>query len=223
MFRPQYGRLGVLRTLFPNVPIMALSATLSPHVLRYTQRALKVNTPTGLIKRSIDRPNIYLHCVPIRHGVSSRKDLLFLVPPALSPHDIPRIPKTMLFMDSRVAVCETTTMLIRRLHPQFRNADVVCDYSTALSEERRAVVMERFILGTCRILVCTEAAGMGVDVSDIVQVIQWTIPRHVNLANFWQCAGRCGRNTETSGIAILFYNKAQCIPDSTGHPLQIVC
>lgn len=202
---------------------MALSATLSPHVLRYTQRVLRLNTPTGLIKRSIDRPNIYLQCIPIRHGVSLRKDLLFLVPQAVSPHDIPMLPKTMLFMDSRVAVCETTTMLIHRLPPQFRNADVICDYSTALSEQRRAAIKERFILGTCRILVCTEAAGMGVDVSDVVRVIQWTIPRHVNPASFWQRAGRCGRNRDIAGIAILFYNKVQRIPDGAGHPLEIFC
>lgn len=202
---------------------MALSATLSPHVLRYTQRVLNVNTPTGVIKRSIDRPNIYLHCIPIRHGVSSRKNLLFLVPQELSPDDIALLPKTMLFIDSRVAVCETATMLIHRLPQQFRNTDVICDNSTALSEQRRAVIMERFILGTCRILVCTEAAGMRVDVSDVVRVIQWTIPRHVNLASFWQRAGRCGQNWEISRIAILFYNKAQRIPTDTGHPLEIFC
>ena len=223
VFRPQYSRLGVLRTLFPNTPIMALSATLCPHVLLYTQRALKLNTPTGLIKRSIDRPNIYLHCIPISHSVASRRDLLFLVPPTTTANNIYNLPKTMVFMDSRVAVCETTTMLIRQLPPRFRSADIICDYSTVLSEKRRQVVMERFTQGTCRILVCTEAAGMGVDISDIVRVIQWTIPRHVNLANFWQRAGRCGRNRNISGIAILFYNKVQCIPQGIQHPLDIFC
>lgn len=161
-----------MRVLLPHTPIMALSATLSPNVLRYAQTVLRMNQPTGLIKRSINRPNIYLICSAIQHTVTSRRDLEFLVPLQMSREQIRAMPKTIIFMDSRLLVCNTTTALIVRLPLEFRGADVICNYSTALSEIRRKEVMERFITGECRILVCTEAAGMGVDVPDVVRVIQ---------------------------------------------------
>lgn len=150
---------------------MALSATLSPHVLRFVQKSLVMNEPTRLLKRSIDRPNIKLVCMPIAHSIASRKDLMFLVPVTSSTFDARKIPKTMLFMDSRAIVCDTATQLITRLPLQHRNSDVICDYSTALSEPRRAQIMQKFKAGVCRILICTEAAGMGIDVPDVQRVI----------------------------------------------------
>ena len=212
--------------LIPHTPIMALSATMSPNVLRYAQTALRMNKPTGLIKRSIDRPNIYLVCVPIEHPIASRKDLDYLIPLEMHEQEIRAIPKTVLFMDSRALVCATTTALITRLQPQFHRADIVCDYSTALSEARRKDVIEKFTMGECRIRVCTEAAGMGVDVPDISRVIQWTVSRQLNISNFWQRAGRCGRNRDLPGVAILFYNKTQQIcntADSTDEGLSLFC
>ena len=223
LFRPQYGRLGVLRVLFPEVPIMALSATLSHHVLLYTQSVLRLNKPTGIVKRSINRQNILLYCIPITHSINSRQDLLFLIPLDIVFGAVRQLPKTMVFMDSRQAVCDMTTTLLARLPPEYRNADIVCDYSTALSESRRHDVMAKFITGECRILICTEAAGMGIDVADVVRVIQWTIPRQLNLASFWQRAGRGGRNRQLQSLAILFYKKAQCIPKGVDHPLKLFC
>ena len=70
--------------------------------------------------------------------------------------EVRTISKTVLFMDSWAVVCAATTALIARLQPLFRSADIVCDYSTALSEARRKDIMEKFMSGDCRILVCTE-------------------------------------------------------------------
>ena len=202
---------------------MALSATLSPHVLHYVQSVLRLNKPTGLIKRSINRPNIFLYCIPMAHSINSRRDLLFLVPRDIVPQEVRQLPKTMIFMDSRQAVCDMTTTLLGRLPQKYRSADIICDYSTALSESRRHDIMAKFIAGQCRILICTEAAGMGIDVSDVERVIQWTIPRQLNLASFWQQAGQAGRNRQLQAIAILFYKKAQRIPSGVEHPLKLFC
>lgn len=49
---------------------------------------------------------------------------------------------------------------------------------------------------------------MGVDVNDIEVVVQWCIPSHLNLSGFWQRAGRCARNLDVQGCAILYYNIA---------------
>ena len=205
---------------------MALSATMSPNVLGYVQTALRMNKPTGLIKRSIDRPNIYLVCIPIKHSIASRRDLKYLIPLQMCEQEVRTIPKIVLFMDSRAVVCAATIALIARLQPLFRSADIVCDYSTALSEGRRKDIMEKFMSGDCQILVCTEAAEMGVDVPDVLRVIQWTVSRQQNISNFWQRAGRCGRNRNVPGVAILYYNKTQricSVPDSSGDSLPLYC
>ena len=70
-------------------------------------------------------------------------------------------------------------------------------------------------MGDCRILICTEGAGMGVDVPDVVCVIQWTISHQLNISNFWQRARHAGRNRNLSSVAILFYHKMQRIVNSS--------
>ncbi|KAL7267476.1 hypothetical protein RUND412_009939, partial [Rhizina undulata] len=113
----------------------------------------------------------------------------------------------MVFLDSRVAVCDLTTALIKLLPTAGASyVDLICDYSAALSIERRKEVLQKFAKGQCRILVFTEAAGMGLDISDIVRVIQWNVPSLLNFSAWWQRAGRGGRSREVQAVAILFYN-----------------
>ncbi|KAF8465385.1 hypothetical protein BDZ91DRAFT_849415 [Kalaharituber pfeilii] len=125
-----------------------------------------------------------------------------------------RIRKTMIFIDSRQTVCSVVDQLERRLALVLQGREVIMDYSTILSEQRREATMLNFKDSlirrkkNTRVLVCTEAAGMGLDVEDIEVVIQWTIPSHLNLPGFIQRAGRCARNPEIQGAAILYYNAA---------------
>ncbi|KAF8475932.1 P-loop containing nucleoside triphosphate hydrolase protein [Kalaharituber pfeilii] len=209
-FRTAYADLGVVRSFFPKIPIMGLSATLSERALSFVHKTLCLQRQTSLIRNSIDHPNVFLTAVPIQFGnIMARRELNNVIP--LGATSATDIRKTMIFVDSREIVCQVVDQLEARLAPELQGCELIMDFSTIISEERREMTMLNFQKNAgirTRVMVCTEAAGMGVDVADVEVVIQWTIPSHVNLTSFWQRAGRCARNLDVQGIAILFYNSA---------------
>ncbi|KAF8457085.1 P-loop containing nucleoside triphosphate hydrolase protein [Kalaharituber pfeilii] len=212
-FRTAYAHIGVVRTFFPKAPVLCLSATLSRRAMRFIHKDLSLHSPTSLIQNTMDRPNVFLTAIPIAHGnIKLRKELESVI--LMNCSDPGRIRKTMIFIDSRQTVCSVVDQLERRLAPVLQGREVIMDYSTILSEQRREATMLNFKDSlirrkkNTRVLVCTEAAGMGLDVEDIEVVIQWTIPSHLNLPGFIQRAGRCARNPEIQGAAILYYNAA---------------
>ena len=162
--------------------------------MKFVHNSLSLHKPTSLILNSMDRPNVFIAAIPIGPGnIKTRHELNAVIPENCS--DVTEIRKIMIFIDSRLAVCEVVDQLESKLKPNLRKGEVVMDYSTILSEHRREITMENFKTSSnTRVLVCTEVAGMGVDVDDIEVVIQWTIPSHLNLSGFIQRAGRCARN-----------------------------
>lgn len=91
---------------------MTLSATLAPHVALYVHKSLELMKGTKLIRKTIDRRNVYLARREITNQ-SNFADLDFLTPNYAC--DITLIPKTMIFVDSRPAVCALTDYLLLRL------------------------------------------------------------------------------------------------------------
>ena len=77
--------------------------------------------------------------------------------------------------------------------------------TTILSEARRVEVLEKFHSGICRIIACTGAAGMGIDIRDVQCVIQWRATSILNLALYFQHAGRAVQDSFCNSVAILFH------------------
>ena len=216
-FRSNYAALSRMRTLWPKVPIMTLSATFAPHVASYVHKSLELMTGAKLIRRQIDRPNIFLARRPISNQ-SSFEDLDFIIPNYEC--DIRLIPKTMIFVDSRPMVCALTDYLLKNLSLAWIRSymdpsdapappeDVVADYTTILSQERRTQVLAKFYEGTCRVIVCTDAAGMGIDIRDVQRVIQWKATSILNLASYFQRVGRAGRDASYDSVAIFFHQSS---------------
>jgi len=97
-FRVQWGSIGTIRPFFPGVPIMTLSATVTPYVRRFIHRNLDMMPETSFIHRSVDRSIIYLHTQWIEWGLNTHKDLYWLVPLQIRhPADIHQ---TIVFSDS---------------------------------------------------------------------------------------------------------------------------
>ena len=111
-FRTTYTSSSQMRTLWPKVPIMTLSATFALHVASYMHKSLELMRRVKLIRRTIDRPNIFFARRPITNGSS------FTVLDCIMPNyacNIRMIPKTMIFLDSRPGVCLLTDYLLLRL------------------------------------------------------------------------------------------------------------
>ncbi|KAJ7859516.1 hypothetical protein B0H14DRAFT_3446642 [Mycena olivaceomarginata] len=95
-----------------------------------------------------------------------------------------------------------TSLLPPELQDAVQGYDIpIRPYNAALSKEYRKKAMEKFREGTVRILVCTDAAGMGCNIPDIDVVVQWKLPASVSV--FVQRAGRAARAHGRTGIAIL--------------------
>ena len=208
---------------------MTLSATSPPHVRKRVNYTLGMAQPSTLIERSIDRPNIYLSVEYVRSSLTSYLDLNYLIPKSnqcASPADIP---KTIVFVDNRKSVWSLTTHLLEVARDEYGFArdeyglekfstgefsHLIADYSTILSQEHRDAVLHDFAAGYIRILVCTEAAGMGVDIADVQRVIQWGVPNFINLSTLWQRMGRAGRSRDTQAVFTLWLQKSMRIKTS---------
>ena len=208
--RSEYAALSRLRMFWPNTPGLALTATMGPHVGKYIHKSLQMTKPTRLIKRCVDRPNIYFHRIGIRNA-SVFSELDWLVPKGICDAQV--IPKTIVFIDSLPGVCAMVDYLIARLKQEWTgerppHRDLICDFSTALSLERREQILASFQEGHNRLLVCTEACGMGLDIGDVLRVIQWKATKLLNLATFFQRAGRAGRISSNRTVAILYHQES---------------
>jgi superfamily II DNA or RNA helicase len=216
-FRPHYRNIGLLRTRFPRAPIMACSATLPEATLSYIHKSLHLETPTVLCDMPTDRTNISLFTAPIERGqLQTRAPLLELVPteaatwdpgssePEWDPMDIP---KTLVFIDDRMACCTLKTELINKFPDAVRGLaqGIVCEYHRTMSQKALDRNLRALRDGTCRIMVCTDAVGMGLDVPDIERVVQWRVPGWLTVCGWWQRAGRAARHPDAAGAAIVYY------------------
>ena len=168
---------------------MTLSATSPPHVRKRVNYTLGMAQPATLIERSVDRPNIYLSVEYVRSTLTSYLDLNYLIPKSNKCESPADIPKTIVFVHNRKSVWSLTTHLLQIAQEEFGSegdfSHLIANYSTILSQEYRDAVFHDFTAGYIRILICTEAVGMGVDIPDVQRVIQWGVPNFINLSTMW--------------------------------------
>ena len=168
-FRSDYKNIGNLRVYFPKTPFLLLSATMAPNVLTYLHTTLGLGHPTVLQKRSIVRSNLKVLFARTRAPAGDYGDLDFLVDPLKPAAGL--IPKTMVFVDSRSVAQAIVNYLCGRLAQELLARDemqsIICIYSAAHTSATRAEHMRMFLSGDCRILVCTDAAGMGMNIPNI--------------------------------------------------------
>ena len=219
-FRPHYRNLGLLRVRWRNVPILACSGTLPTYYLHYLHKSVGLRARTILCELDTDRPNITMVTAPIPTGeVANRKTLEWLVSDGLrnlrpeDDYDYTDIPKTIVFVDNKVMCCNLTTQLLLLL-PEWMRAGgpdsnapgflIIREYHADISTCGRARNMESFRSGLTRLLIATDAVGMGVDIPDVHRVIQWKIPTFLSICGLYQRFGRAGRNGDLA-IAVAYY------------------
>ncbi|KAE9390705.1 P-loop containing nucleoside triphosphate hydrolase protein [Gymnopus androsaceus JB14] len=207
-FRKKYGEMGILRTLLPKgIPFVALSATLPPRVREDIFKKLHFSKKDGGyvdINIGNDRPNVSLAVRAMQHPMNTFKDLDFLIPQNTA--HATDLKKTFIYCDDTALGTEIQDHLEELLPDELKGQGLIRPYSAVYSKSYRTAVMKLFKAGIVRILVCTDAAGMGCNIPDVDIVVQWKLPG--TLSMFIQRAGRAARAQNRKGLAVLLVEKS---------------
>lgn len=186
-FRPDYTKLSQLKTMFPKVPIIALTATADESTRKDILAQLELDNPKQLVD-SFDRPNISLTVLPGQKRIEKIKDFLK--------------DKT---TQSGIVYCLTrkqTESLAKKIQQTGLNA--AC-YHAGLSSNERSRIQKSFITDKTQIICATIAFGMGIDKLNVRWVIHYNMPK--NIEGYYQEIGRAGRDSAPAQ-ALLFYTYA---------------
>jgi bloom syndrome protein len=191
-FRPDYVALGDVRKLFPNVPIMALTATATQTVKLDVLSNLGMKNPE-FFTQSFNRPNLLYEVRP-KKGKGATKAIL---------EDMANLIKFeyknqsgIIYTLSRKG-CEQLSDKLRDEH----NLKVAF-YHADMKPEDKATVQRAWQSGFIQVVVATIAFGMGIDKKDVRFVIHHTIPK--SLEGYYQETGRAGRDGNASGCYLYY-------------------
>ena len=203
-FRPCYKYIWKLRESIPNVPIVGLSATLTQHQLEDFAHQARSENPR-VIRQSIRRKNLKMWVAEIQRA--DFEDLKVLIPNDISePADIP---VTLVFVDCTRTVNRIAQWFRTLLPEAFDKEQTVRAYSSPLDEGSKNRTMDGILDGTVRLVTCTDALGMGVDLQNVDRVCQWKLNSDISLGTIIQRIGRGGRNPDpaTVGLALICVTK----------------
>ena len=183
-FRPDYLQIGELRKVV-DAPVIALTATATPQVAQDIMDKLRFREP-NLLKAGFERENLNY----IVRKADDKLGQLLSVCRGLEGSGI-------VYVRNR-AGCEDTAAFLRQ------NEQSASFYHAGLSPDTRASRQEDWKSGRIRIMVCTNAFGMGIDKADVRFVVHMGLPDSPEA--YFQEAGRAGRDGQRS-YAVLIWNK----------------
>lgn len=197
-FRPSYLLLNILRQIKPNIPVLALTATATPLIIKDISDQLHLAEP-AIFSKSFARDNISF--VVIRN--EARHEELLRVLKSMKGCGI-------IYQRSRVECMKTAELLRQK---GFR----ALAYHGGMSSEMRENTQNKWFNNEAEIMVATNAFGMGIDKGDVRFVIHLDIPPSIE--EYYQEAGRAGRDGQPS-FAVSIVNHRDIISASKSMETQ---
>ncbi len=188
-FRPSYLRIADIRDILPDVPVLALTATATPEVVDDIQEKLHFREK-NLFQKSFSRSNL---AYVVRTTENKDEHLLKIL------NSVPGT--SVVYVRNRKKTKDVAEFLIQ-------NGITAEHFHAGLKNETKDERQQRWKNGETRVIVSTNAFGMGIDKAEVRTVVHLDLPD--SLEAYFQEAGRAGRD-EKKAFAVLLYNNGDAV------------
>lgn len=186
-FRPAYLKISEIRELLPTVPVLALTATATPEVVKDIQTKLGFREDSRIFRMSFERKNLaYI----VRNTESKQEELLHILNSVSG--------SAIVYTRNRKRTREVAELLVN-------NEITATFYHAGLNNDGKDQRQRSWLSGESRVMVATNAFGMGIDKPDVRLVIHVDLPDSPEA--YFQEAGRAGRDGQKA-YAVLLYAKS---------------
>lgn len=186
-FRPAYLKISEIRELLPTVPVLALTATATPEVVKDIQTKLGFREDSRIFRMSFERKNLaYI----VRNTESKQEELLHILNSVSG--------SAIVYTRNRKRTREVAELLVN-------NEITATFYHAGLNNDVKDQRQKSWLSGENRVMVATNAFGMGIDKPDVRLVIHVDLPDSPEA--YFQEAGRAGRDGQKA-YAVLLYAKS---------------